>query len=89
MHWVLSVNHKKKSHIQSLVCPKTLYLSSITDMDIQPEAHYCIKEDTTWLREGPRDFFISWLVPGGLAHSTSLLAVNDEVLEDNDIALAG
>merc|ERR1712066_924396 len=33
--------------------------------------------------------FISRLVPGGLAESTGLLAVNDEVLEVNGIEVAG
>ena len=33
--------------------------------------------------------FISRLVPGGLAESTGLLAVNDEVLEVNGIDVAG
>lgn len=33
--------------------------------------------------------FISRLVPGGLAESTGLLAVNDEVLEVNGIVVAG
>lgn len=33
--------------------------------------------------------FISRLVPGGLAESTGLLAVNDEVLEVNGIEVHG
>lgn len=33
--------------------------------------------------------FISRLVPGGLAESTGLLAVNDEVIEVNGIEVAG
>jgi partitioning defective protein 6 len=33
--------------------------------------------------------FISRLVPGGLAESTGLLAVNDEVLEVNGIEVNG
>lgn len=33
--------------------------------------------------------FISRLVPGGLAESTGLLAVNDEVMEVNGIEVAG
>ena len=33
--------------------------------------------------------FISRLVPGGLAESTGLLSVNDEVLEVNGIEVAG
>lgn len=33
--------------------------------------------------------FISRLVPGGLAESTGLLGVNDEVLEVNGIEVAG
>ena len=33
--------------------------------------------------------FISRLVPGGLAESTGLLAVNDEILEVNGIEVAG
>lgn len=33
--------------------------------------------------------FISRLVPGGIAESTGLLAVNDEVLEVNGIEVAG
>lgn len=33
--------------------------------------------------------FISRLVPGGLAESTGLLAVNDEVLEVNGIEISG
>jgi C-terminal processing protease CtpA/Prc len=33
--------------------------------------------------------FISRLVPGGLAESTGLLAVNDEVLEVNGIEVVG
>jgi len=33
--------------------------------------------------------FISRLVPGGLAESTGLLAVNDEVLEVNGIDVTG
>ncbi|KAI1890286.1 hypothetical protein AGOR_G00152180 [Albula goreensis] len=41
---------------------------------------------------GPRKvpgIFISRLVPGGLAHGTGLLAVDDEVLEVNGIEVAG
>jgi len=33
--------------------------------------------------------FISRLVPGGIAESTGLLAVNDEVMEVNGIEVAG
>jgi partitioning defective protein 6 len=33
--------------------------------------------------------FISRLVPGGLAESTGLLAVNDEILEVNGIDVTG
>lgn len=33
--------------------------------------------------------FVSRLLPGGLAESTGLLAVNDEVLEVNGIEVAG
>lgn len=33
--------------------------------------------------------FISRLVPGGLAESTGLLAVNDEVIEVNGIEVVG
>uniref|UniRef100_UPI00358E595D partitioning defective 6 homolog beta-like n=1 Tax=Myxine glutinosa TaxID=7769 RepID=UPI00358E595D len=51
--------------------------------------------DGTSLRVTPRGIekapavFISRLVPGGLAESTGLIAVNDEVLEVNGIEVAG
>ncbi|KAG7282128.1 hypothetical protein CRUP_008240 [Coryphaenoides rupestris] len=53
-------------------------ISSIIDVDILPETH----------RRVP-GVFISRLVRGGLAESTGLLGVNDEILEVNGIDVAG
>lgn len=56
---------------------------------------YCSTSDGTSFRvtanglEKQPGIFISRLVPGGLAESTGLLAVNDEVLEVNGIEVAG
>lgn len=47
-----------------------------------------VRVTSTGLEKQP-GIFISRLVPGGLAESTGLLAVNDEVLEVNGIEVAG
>lgn len=47
-----------------------------------------VRVTTNGLEKHP-GIFISRLVPGGLAESTGLLAVNDEVLEVNGIEVAG
>lgn len=63
-------------------------------MKIKPLFH-CIFSEGTSVRvtanglEKQPGVFISRLVPGGLAESTGLLAVNDEVLEVNGIEVAG
>ncbi|ESO06532.1 hypothetical protein HELRODRAFT_106160, partial [Helobdella robusta] len=50
---------------------------------------YSIHPTSTGQLERIPGIFISRLVPGGLAASTGLLAVNDEVLEVNGIEVAG
>lgn len=47
-----------------------------------------VKVTASGLEKQP-GIFISRLVPGGLAESTGLLAVNDEVIEVNGIEVAG
>lgn len=47
-----------------------------------------VKVTSNGLEKQP-GIFISRLVPGGLAESTGLLAVNDEVIEVNGIEVAG
>lgn len=47
-----------------------------------------VKVTTNGIEKQP-GIFISRLVPGGLAESTGLLAVNDEVLEVNGIEVHG
>ncbi|XP_045893659.1 partitioning defective 6 homolog alpha isoform X2 [Micropterus dolomieu] len=72
-------------------------ISSIIDVDILPETHRRVrlhKHGTHkplgfYIRDGVPGVFISRLVRGGLAESTGLLGVNDEILEVNGIDVAG
>ncbi|KAK2119457.1 Partitioning defective 6 gamma [Saguinus oedipus] len=78
-------------------------VSSIIDVDLVPETHRhgCEKPLGFYIRDGASvrvtphglekvpGIFISRMVAGGLAESTGLLAVNDEVLEVNGIEVAG
>ena len=71
-------------------CPRVKLLKHGSD---KPLGFYI--RDGTSVRVTPQGLekvpgiFISRLVPGGLAESTGLLAVNDEVLEVNGIEVAG
>ncbi|CAG5958581.1 unnamed protein product [Menidia menidia] len=72
-------------------------ISSIIDVDILPETHRRVrlhKHGTRkplgfYIRDGVPGVFISRLVRGGLAESTGLLGLNDEILEVNGIDVAG
>ncbi|EFN75480.1 Partitioning defective 6-like protein beta [Harpegnathos saltator] len=69
--------------------PKPLAISNPHDFRQDGESFRILTPSAGGGIEKVPGVFISRLVPGGLAESTGLLAVNDEVLEVNGIEVAG
>ena len=72
----------------STITPSSNPLSYHPSPIFLPRTGVSVRVTETGLTKLP-GIFISRLVPGGLAESTGLLSVNDEVLEVNGIEVAG